>query len=312
MKIIIYSKYYDLHQYILRECGSMERVIGTYTVDGHTIEYSITGKVGEPVLVMHGGHSNCYEEFGYHSLIKSGFKIITPSRAGYGSTSKEIGESLSKACSYYVELLNHLGIEKVHVLSVSAGGPSGLYFMSHYPKRVKTLVLQSAVTKEWHTPKDKIHKLARVLFRPSLEKMTWKLTSIMSNCFPEFMFKQMASSFSRLSYKQIKEKIVDEDIEEVRKMNNRQRSGYGFLIDLLQTKEITSKDLKAISSPTFIMHSKHDGAVPLEHAHYAHKQISNSELCILESWGHLIWLGKRSIGVKEKLADFLNRHSNAT
>src|SRR5690625_7531207 len=89
--------------------------------------------------------------------------------------------------------------------------------------------------------------------------MTWKLTSIMSNCFPKFMFKQMASSFSRLSYKQIKEKIVDEDIEEVRKMNNRQRSGYGFLIDLLQTKEITSEDLNAITSPTLIMHSKQIG-----------------------------------------------------
>jgi len=297
---------------MLGRCGSMERIIDMYTIDGQTIEYSITGKVGEPVLVMHGGHSNCYEEFGYDSLIQSGFMLITPSRAGYGRTSKEIGESLSKACGCYVELLNQLGIEKVHVLSVSAGGPSGLYFASHYPKRVKTLTLQSAVMKEWHTPKDKIYKLAQILFRPSLEKMTWKLTSRMSNHFPKFMFKQMVPSFSKLPYKQIKDEMTHEDIDEVRKMNNRQRSGYGFLIDLLQTKEITSKDLKAISSPTFIMHSKHDGAVPLEHAHYAHKQISNSELCILESWGHLIWLGKRSIGVKEKLADFLNRHSNAT
>lgn len=287
----------------------VERKIGTYTIDGQTIEYSITGEEGEPVLVMHGGHSNCNEEFGYDSLIKSGFMIITPSRAGYGRTSKEIGESLSKACGYYVELLNHLGIEKVHVLSVSAGGPSGLYFASHYPKRVKTLTLQSAVTKEWHTPKDKIYKLGQILFRPFSEKMTWKLTSSMSNRFPKFMFKQMVPSFSKLSYKQIKDKMVDEDVEEVRKMNNRMRSGYGFLIDLLQTKEITSKDLKAISSPTLIMHSKHDGAVSFEHAHYAHKQITDSKLCILESWGHLIWLGEGSKEIKEKLADFLTRHS---
>lgn len=290
----------------------MERVIGTYTVDGHTVEYSITGKEGEPVLVMHGGHSNCFEEFGYNSLVKSGFMIITPSRAGYGNTSKEIGESLSKACDYYAELLNHLGIEKVHVLSISAGGPSGLYFTSFYPQRVKTLTLQSAVTKEWHTPKDKIYKLAQVLFRPSVEKMTWTLTSIMSNRFPNFMFKQMFPSFSKLSYKQIKEKMMDDDIEEIRKMNNRQRSGYGFLIDLLQTKEITMKDLNAISTPTLIMHSKHDGAVSLEHAHYAHQQILDSELCILESWGHLIWLGERAEDVDRKLIDFLTRYSNAS
>lgn len=290
----------------------MERVIGTYNIDGQTIEYSITGKKGEPVLVMHGGHSNCYEEFGYHSLIEDGFMMITPSRAGYGSTSKGIGESLSQACYYYDELLNHLGIEKVHVLSVSAGGPSGLYFTSHYPERVKTLTLQSAVTKEWHTPKDKIYKVAKVVFRPSVEKMTWKLTSTMSNLFPKFIFKQMLPSFSKLSYKQIKKKIMDEDIEEIRKMNNRQRSGYGFLIDLLQTKEILSKDLNAISSPTLIMHSKHDGAVSLEHAHYAHQQIPDSELCILESWGHLIWLGDRAEDVNKKLIDFLTSYSKAS
>jgi len=68
-------------------------------------------------------------------------------------------------------------------------------------------------------------------------------------------------------------------------MNNRQRSEHGFLIDLLQTKEIISKDLNGISSPTLIMHSKYDGAVSLEHAHYAYQQILDFELCIIESWG---------------------------
>lgn len=286
----------------------MERVIGTYVVDGKTIEYSITGKDGEPVLVMHGGHSNCYEEFGYNSLIKEGFMIITPSRAGYGNTSKEIGESLSEACYYYVELLNHLNIEKVHVLSISAGGPSGLYFTSHYSNRVKTLILQSAVTKEWHTPKDNIYKLAKVLFHPSIEKLTWKITLTMNNLFPKFMFKQMIPSFSTLSYKQVKEKIVTQDIRELQKMNNRQRSGYGFLIDLLQTQEILAEDLKAIVSPTLIMHSKHDGAVSMEHAYYAHRKIRKSDLCILESWGHLIWLGAGAEKVNRKLIHFLTSY----
>lgn len=288
----------------------MHRIIDTYSIEGQILEYSISGKEGEPILVMHGGHSNCYEVFGYESLIQSGFMVITPSRAGYGKTSKEMGESLSKACNYYVELLNHLGIGKVHVLSISAGGPSGLYFASHYPKRVKTLTLQSAVTKEWHTPKDKIYQLAQVLFHPYSEKITWKLIACMNNLFPKFTFKQMLSSFSSLSYKEIKDKMGDKDIMEVRKMNNRQRSGVGFLIDLSQTKEITSEDLKAITSTTLIMHSKYDGSVPMEHAQYANRLISGSQLCILESWGHLIWLGKESKDINEKLADFLKRHQS--
>lgn len=287
----------------------MERILGSYFVDGQTIEYSITGKEGTPILVMHGGHSNCYEEFGYAFLVKNGFMIITPSRAGYGKTSKEIGENLSKASDYYVKLLDYLKIDKVHLLAISAGGPSGLYFASRYPERVQTLTLQSAVTKEWLTPEDKIYKAAQILFRPAVEKITWKLASSMSNIFPEFMFKQMVPSFSNLSYKEIKDSVLDKDIDEIQRMNKRQRSGYGFLIDLSQTKEITSKNLQAISSPTLIMHSEFDGSVPLEHAYYADQQIRDSELCILDAWGHLIWLGRGSGKINERLVKFLNNFS---
>ncbi|GAB2571392.1 alpha/beta fold hydrolase [Gracilibacillus alcaliphilus] len=286
----------------------MKRKIGMYTVDGRTIEYSVTGEGDIPILVLHGGHSNCYEEFGYRPLITGGFKIITPSRAGYGRTSKAIGESLSKACEYYVKLLDYLEIGKVHLLAVSAGGPSGLYFASHYPERVKTLTLQSAVTNEWHTPKDNLYKIAQVVFRPFMEKITWKLVSNISNGFPKFMFKQMAPSFSNLSYEEIKSKMSDNDMDEIRRMNNRQRSGHGFLIDLSQTKDITAKHLQVISCPTLIMHSKNDSAVPLQHACYADQQISDSQLCLLDSWGHLIWLGHDSNHVHEKLVKFLVRY----
>lgn len=292
----------------MKGCGGlMERILGTYFVDGQTIEYSITGKVGTPILVMHGGHSNCYEEFGYEPLVKSGFMLITPSRAGYGKTSKEVGENLSKASDYYVKLLDYLNIDKVHLLAISAGGPSGLYFASRYPDRVKTLTLQSAVTKEWLTSEDIIYKAAQILFRPAVEKIIWKLASSMSNIFPEFMFKQMVPSFSNLSYKEIKESVLAKDIDEIQRMNKRQRSGYGFLIDLSQTKEITSKNLQAISSPTLIMHSEYDGSVPLEHAYYADQQIRDSELCLLDAWGHLIWLGRGSDKVNERLVKFLNK-----
>ncbi|MCI3987763.1 alpha/beta hydrolase, partial [Bacillus vallismortis] len=79
-------------------------------MEGHTLEYSVAGK-GPPILVMHGGHTNCYEEFGYTGLIEQGYSNITPSRPGYGQTSKEIGKSLAEACRFYVKLLEQLQIE---------------------------------------------------------------------------------------------------------------------------------------------------------------------------------------------------------
>ncbi|MGG5774232.1 alpha/beta fold hydrolase [Bacillus subtilis] len=282
----------------------MKRRVETITFEGHTLEYSVTGK-GTPILVMHGGHSNCYEEFGYTALIEQGYSIITPSRPGYGRTSKEIGKSLANACRFYVKLLDHLQIESVHVIAISAGGPSGICFASHYPERVNTLTLQSAVTKEWLTPKDTEYKLGRILFRPPVEKWIWKLISSLNNAFPRLMFRAMSPQFSTLPFQRIKSLMNEKDIAAFRKMNSRQRSGEGFLIDLSQTAAVSLKDLQAIICPVLIMQSVYDGLVDLSHAHHAKEHIRGAVLCLLHSWGHLIWLGKEAAETDSILLGFL-------
>lgn len=282
----------------------MKRKVEIFTWNGMSIEYSIVGK-GEPVLVMHGGHSNCKEEMGYRALVENDFMVITPSRAGYGKTSKRVGKSLSTACECYRKLINHLNIEKVHLLAISAGGPSGIYLASHFPEMVTTLTLQSAVTTNWLQPKDKEYKAAKILFQPYTEKFTWSFISGLNNRFPQLIFRSMFSSFSTLSYREAKTKFAITDSESMRKMNNRQRSGFGFMIDLKQNAEITIEDLQAIACPTLILHSKHDGAVSLEHPYHAHTHIPHSNLYLVDSWGHLIWLGNTANEIDEKTTSFL-------
>lgn len=199
---------------------------------GTRLQYSIRGE-GPPILVLHGGHSNCTEEFGYQALLDAGYSLITPSRPGYGETSRELGESLMTACQTYDELLRHLQIEKVHVIAVSAGGPSGIFFASQYPQRMRTLTLQSAVTGPWLTSKDKEYKVAQIMFRPGVEAYLWKLLAFMTDRFPRYMFKQMASSFTKLPWREVESYLLPEDLEAFRAMNRRQRSGHGFMIDLL-------------------------------------------------------------------------------
>ncbi|WP_053362320.1 alpha/beta hydrolase [Bacillus sp. FJAT-27251] len=282
----------------------MERKIEVFTSNGLDMEYSIVGE-GEPILVLHGGHSNCAEEFGYQALMERGYSIITPSRPGYGGTSREIGVSLARASVYYAALLSYLHISKVHIIAMSAGGPSGIYFASAYPELAASLTLQSAVTKDWLRPGDKEYKAARMLFRPGIEKYTWKMISTMNNLLPNFIFKQMFPSFSTLTYAEGKAGIAEGDIEGVRQMNNRQRSGKGFFLDMKQVNEIKTENLQAVKCPVLIMHSKHDGSVPVEHASHAYEHIESSQLCLLDSWGHLIWIGKNADEVTEKLVSFL-------
>ncbi|MDR7071727.1 alpha/beta fold hydrolase [Fictibacillus barbaricus] len=280
------------------------RHVEEFRIEGKIVEYSIVGQ-GEPILILHGGHSNCYEEFGYAELMKADYQLITPSRPGYGKTSPEWGSDLDAASNAYIKLLDHLGIGKIHVIAISAGGPSGLQLAASYPERVKSLILQSAVTKEWLTPKDKEYKAAHLIFRPSTEKHVWKMIGFMSNQFPRFIFKQMLSSFSHMKASEIWNHINDHDLDAFRKMNNRQRSGSGFLMDIKQTNQIKHFQLKSIKSPVLIMHSKNDAAVPIEHAYFAKENIPNAQLALLDTWGHLIWMGKGSSETTRKVIDFL-------
>jgi pimeloyl-ACP methyl ester carboxylesterase len=282
-----------------------EKVIHRWTDGEWEIEYSMVGE-GIPVLVFHGGHSNCHEEFGYRELLKRGYSIMTPSRAGYGGTSPL--EDLQETCEAYLKLLNHLRLKKVHVIAISAGGPSGILFASLYPERVRSLTLQSAVTREWLTPADKEYKAAQILFRPSVERFTWKMIRSFNYLFPEFLFKQMAPSFSTLPYSKVRDYIREDDIDQFTKMNARQRSGKGFLIDIAQTKFISPSELQRIKCSTLVLHSKNDNAVSLEHAYHATEHIVNSKLCLVDTWGHLIWLGKGSDYMYEELFSFLREN----
>jgi len=279
--------------------------------EGTRLQYSIRGE-GQPILVLHGGHSNCTEEFGYQALLDAGYSLITPSRPGYGETSRELGESLRTACQAYEELLRHLQIKKLHVIAVSAGGPSGIFFASQYPQRICTLTLQSAVTGPWLTSKDKEYKAAKILFRPGVEAYVWKLLASVTDRFPRYMFKQMASSFTKLPWREVESYLLPEDLEAFRAMNRRQRSGHGFMIDLVHPGQIEIQHLQNVTCPVLIMHSLQDGTVPLEHAHRASKHMPNAQLCLLDTWGHLIWLGKGSEQVNRELLSFLSQWDKNT
>ncbi|KUP23964.1 alpha/beta hydrolase [Paenibacillus sp. DMB5] len=272
--------------------------------NGSRIEYTLVGS-GKPILLFHGGHSDCHEELGYSNLLEQGYSILTPSRAGYGKTSKELGLSLDSACEAYYQLLNALQISKVHVIAVSAGGPTGITFAAKYPTRVSSLILQSAVAQKWHDQNDTTYKAARILFHPSREKYTWRLLSYLSGRVPKVVVKQMLPSFSKLPADEIMLQWNEDDIDQFSAMIQRQRSHHGFMFDLRQTASSLVPEMKSILCPTLIMHSKYDNAVLPEHAYAAQYHISGSQLCLLESWGHLIWLGRGADSVHKKLNSFL-------
>ncbi|MEC9490762.1 MAG: alpha/beta hydrolase [Halanaerobiales bacterium] len=266
------------------------------------IEYTFRGK-GPVILNLHGGHSNCQESFGIQPLLDAGYSILTPSRPGYGKTNIE-AKTPAATAAVLIELLDHLTVDKVNLIGVSAGGPTAIYLAANYPARVKKLVLESAASKAWLTKKDLDYKVGKIIFNPKLQRITWFMLRKIANNFPDFFVKIFLPQFSTLTKKEVMARMDNHDLEEVVKMVNRYASDKGFIYDLEHQTE--KEVLQKIEVPTLILHSKYDKSVSFEHAEYAAENIKNSKIYSDDFWGHLIWIGRNKKNRNKRLLEFLD------
>ena len=105
------------------------------------IEYATLGE-GVPVLVLHGTGGGWDQ--GLHAargLVPRGFHLIAPSRFGYLRTPMPREASPEAEADTWAAFLDALGIERVPVISFSAGAAPALQFALRHPDRVASLTL---------------------------------------------------------------------------------------------------------------------------------------------------------------------------
>ncbi|HEY4025266.1 MAG TPA: alpha/beta hydrolase [Candidatus Dormibacteraeota bacterium] len=110
------------------------------------LAYTVVGS-GEPVLCIHGVNiadailgplSRC------PNLLHE-YQFISYHRAGYHESTLAKPElSVEEGAAHARELLDHLGIQKAHVLAYSFGGIVGFQFLLSYPEYAHTAVLLEA------------------------------------------------------------------------------------------------------------------------------------------------------------------------
>ena len=157
------------------------------------IEYRMEGD-GPAVLVLNGGHCSRHTRLSHELLAHHGFTVLTPSRPGYDSTPSRVGHSAQSAADALAALLDGLSIPSVDVIGISAAGPTALAFTLRYPRRVRKLVLESAVTLPWDP---KIKRGARLIFGLA-EGLTWRLVKTVLHLFPRQVIRLMMSQLTAL------------------------------------------------------------------------------------------------------------------
>lgn len=110
---------------------------------------------GPAVLALHGGLGGFDQALLLaRSALGEGapFDVLAPSRPGYLGTPLGSLASPEAQADLYAALLDTLGIERVLVLAISAGGPGALAFAARHRERCAGLVLVSACTGRLDVP----------------------------------------------------------------------------------------------------------------------------------------------------------------
>jgi pimeloyl-ACP methyl ester carboxylesterase len=178
--------------------------------DGTNMCYAEFGKPdGIPVMLLHGNPGvrfswGLYPNFPYLDNIR----IIAPDRPGYGKTDFK-KNALQKWPNDILELLNHLGIDKIHLFAPSGGGPYALACAWKIPYKLLSVGLFGSVGPYNEEYIAGVNKPLRILWR--LANPLFGVVKLQNRIMAKMAMKdpvKLARSFSDLELSETDKKIA--------------------------------------------------------------------------------------------------------
>lgn len=124
--------------------GAETRIAGRSSVietSAGSLEYAVAGH-GWPLMMIHGTGGGFDQGLLFaHGLREAGFQIVSPSRFGYLGSGLPDDPSPAYQADVLVDLLDHLGLERIAIAGGSAGALTAAEFALRHPDRCAHLVL---------------------------------------------------------------------------------------------------------------------------------------------------------------------------
>lgn len=113
---------------------------------GRTVAYRDLPGSGTPILLIHGIGSNADTWADIPERLSArGLRAVAVDLPGHGESSRGPGDySLGSLASTLRDLLDHLGIDRVHLIGHSLGGGVSMQFTYQFPERVATMLLEAS------------------------------------------------------------------------------------------------------------------------------------------------------------------------
>jgi len=249
-----------------------------------------SGGEGQAFLALHGGMGGIDQsQLLARALLGNakGYRVVAVSRPGYLDTPLYIGPTPEEQADLYAQLLDTLGLDKVVVAAVSAGGVSALQFALRHPDRCRALILVSCCTGRLETPPEiqSRMKVMNLLSRiPGLAAlMRWKI----GRNWDETARRSVADPQVRartLAHAQAGAMLRDLQLSVFGRLRDRL---LGTMNDVALFSEMAPLTFETISVPALVIHGTGDRVVPFAHAQEAADGIPRAELFAIEGGEHV-------------------------
>jgi 3-oxoadipate enol-lactonase len=107
---------------------------------------------GEPVLLLHGGFMDSTMWDGTAQVLRAHYRVVRFDLRGYGQS--PASRSNYSPATDIAAVLDHLGIERAHLVGISMGGGIAIDFAVAHPSRVRTLILAEPGLSGWQWSAD--------------------------------------------------------------------------------------------------------------------------------------------------------------
>jgi pimeloyl-ACP methyl ester carboxylesterase len=97
----------------------------------------------ETILMLHGNSESGAVWYGWMPVLARHFRIVRPDMRGFGQSTPmpaDYAWSVERIIDDYIALMDHLGIERFHLIGAKVSGGIALAFAARHPDRVETLV----------------------------------------------------------------------------------------------------------------------------------------------------------------------------
>jgi pimeloyl-ACP methyl ester carboxylesterase len=252
------------------------------------LEYAESG-AGRPMLMIHGTGGGVDQGLAFAGrMAAKGYRIIAPSRFGYLRSSFPSDPSSENQADAFVDLLDHLGIDRLPVAGGSAGALSAIQFAIRHPERCSALlpIVPAAYAPERATPEPLtpvqswiIEKVLRsdFMFWSMLETMPDQMIATLLATDPEIV--RNASSEEQQRARRILWDILPVSDRYDGLLNDAKLAGYP-----------EPMNLGAIKAPTLTISLDDDHFGTVYAARYIASHVAGARLIVYARGGHN-WIG---------------------